>query len=641
VELLRKYFRKGVVIMRDQNPANQAVLPPATEDQPYVIQLASLLAGYTDANGGSLSVGYLSVSNGYLSAYNPIKRCWMFMPDANYNGQVTVSYTLTGGSATIFATKAFSVLPVNGAPVGSVTVSGTPTQNQTLPAANTLADVDGLGTTSYQWQMCTDGTTWAIRGIPGAKAGDALPVANGKRADGGAAFPEALSLINAERREQSTMGSWADGKQHLINIRKQQLINILFGIANSSGQAEDANMEARITGTKAALDLVSNNFSTGGEPYLENEVRAIAVASFSSNTSNRAYSSYNYDNSPNFDPTGDFYDLTAPVNTPARTSLRQASGVNFVAPDWKVSIQTPQDDIGADNSSITPDTPTAPQEDLTAGLLEPVVRSAGGQEGLAVPEEQPAFEVHVDTAIASNDPGYTNGSLWGMAGGYGSQADAAWAAGYTGSVTTVVGIIDTGIDYTHEDLYENIWLNQNEISTTLRSSLRDSDGDGLIAFYDLNNSINVAYVFDYNTNGRIDGGDLLRDSRWCDGLDEDGDTYIDDLIGWDFVNNDNDPFDDHYHGTHVAGTIGAMGDNGTGVAGVNWNVQMVALKFLSASGSGFTTNAARAIDYFTNAARLAPSSEHFVATSNSWGGGDMTNPCRMRLGVAHNRIFCS
>ena len=245
----------------------------------------------------------------------------------------------------------------------------------------------------------------------------------------------------------------------------------------------------------------------------------------------------------------------------------------------------------------------------------------------------PSVDAQMTVTIdaVSNDPGYVNGSLWGMYGDktatvnqYGSQAGEAWAKGFTGTMKTVVGVVDTGIDYTHPDLYLNVWLNQGEISSDLRSSLRDTDGDNLITFRDLNKSVNAAYVTDFNRNGYIDAGDLLKDSHWANGTDQDGNGFKDDLIGWDFVNNDNDPFDDNGHGTHVSGTIGAMGGNGTGVVGVDWNVQIVAMKFLSASGSGSVAGAVQAINYFTDesvrAVQSAPT-ENFVATNNSWGGG--------------------
>ena len=238
---------------------------------------------------------------------------------------------------------------------------------------------------------------------------------------------------------------------------------------------------------------------------------------------------------------------------------------------------------------------------------------------------EPNYVLSVDTV--SNDPFYTGGNLWGMQGDqtspanqFGSQAGEAWAAGFTGSTKVAVGVIDTGIDYTHPDLYLNIWLNQGEIPAALRGALTDTDGDSLITFRDLNASANSAYVTDINTNGRIDAGDLLNDARWEDGVDQDGNGYGDDLIGWDFANDDNDPYDDNNHGTHVSGTIAASGGNGVGVAGVGWSTQIIALKFLNASGSGSTSDAVQAQDYYTWAAQHANGAD-FIATNNSWGGG--------------------
>jgi subtilisin family serine protease len=177
---------------------------------------------------------------------------------------------------------------------------------------------------------------------------------------------------------------------------------------------------------------------------------------------------------------------------------------------------------------------------------------------------------------ASNDPYYTNGSLWGMYGDgtipanqYGSQAGEAWAANHTGSSTVYVGIIDEGVMYNHVDLDANMWVNPHDAA---------------------------------------------------DGVDNDGNGYVDDVRGWDFDANDNTTFDGTQddHGTHVAGTIGAEGGNGAGVAGVCWNVKMITGKFLGRRG-GTTANAIRAVDYFTDLKNRH--GLNIVATNNSWGGG--------------------
>jgi subtilisin family serine protease len=180
-----------------------------------------------------------------------------------------------------------------------------------------------------------------------------------------------------------------------------------------------------------------------------------------------------------------------------------------------------------------------------------------------------------------NDPYYTTGSqLWGMYGDttspsnvFGSQAAEAWALNYTGSSSVVVGVIDEGIQVTHPDLSANIWVNPREIASN--------------------------------------------------GIDDDANGKIDDINGWDFFNKDATVFDGatnaaiDAHGTHVSGTIGAVGGNGIGVAGINWKVKIVSAKFLGPTG-GFTSDAILAIDYLTN---LKKAGVNLVAINNSWGGG--------------------
>ena len=144
-------------------------------------------------------------------------------------------------------------------------------------------------------------------------------------------------------------------------------------------------------------------------------------------------------------------------------------------------------------------------------------------------------------------------------------------------------MIDSGIDPAHPDLYLNIWLNPGE----LRDGVVDVDLDGVITFYDLNNldadlfelpsessfadGPNADLVNDFNANGRIDALDLLEDPLWANGIDDDGNGFVDDLFGWNFRSAFDEPFSANNpsdvlgHGTHVSGTIGAIGNNSIGV----------------------------------------------------------------------------
>lgn len=270
-----------------------------------------------------------------------------------------------------------------------------------------------------------------------------------------------------------------------------------------------------------------------------------------------------------------------------RTAWAQPGGPAFVP--GEVIIQY--------REGATPAAQQAARASVAAAATERISGAARGRGHLelasinaAVPVETAVRRLNADPAVAfaepnwiythtatSNDPYYTNGSLWGMYGDgtspanqYGSQAGEAWAAGNTGSHSVVVGVIDEGLFFQHTDLAANL-----------------------------------------GNPGETAG----------DGIDNDGNGFIDDAYGWDFANNDNSLYDggnQDKHGTHVSGTIGALGGNGAGVAGVNWNVNIINAKFLKQNG-GTTANAIKAVNYFTDL--KTNRGLNIVATNNSWGGG--------------------
>jgi subtilisin family serine protease len=174
--------------------------------------------------------------------------------------------------------------------------------------------------------------------------------------------------------------------------------------------------------------------------------------------------------------------------------------------------------------------------------------------------------------LIPNDPFFNQ--LWGLnntgqtGGTFDADIDApeAWDI-QTGVNIVVVGVIDTGIDYTHEDLSANMWINPIEI---------------------------------------------------LDGIDNDGNGYIDDIYGINAITGSGNPMDDNGHGSHVAGTIGAVRNNGRGISGVSNNVKIMALKFLGSNGSGNTADAIECIQYVLD---MKNKGMNIRVTNNSWGGG--------------------
>jgi len=200
---------------------------------------------------------------------------------------------------------------------------------------------------------------------------------------------------------------------------------------------------------------------------------------------------------------------------------------------------------------------------------------------------EPNYIVHINAS--PDDTSFD--SLWGLnnTGQSGGTPDAdidapeAWDI-TTGSPDVIIAIIDTGVAYEHPDLTGNIWTNNGETSCT-------------------------------------------------DGIDNEGNGYIDDCHGWDYLGNDNDPADYNGHGTHVAGTIAASGNNNTGITGVMWTAKIMPLRFLGVNGSGTTADAVSAILY-ANA-----NGAHII--NNSWGGSGYSQALKDAIDASGAVVVCA
>ncbi len=196
---------------------------------------------------------------------------------------------------------------------------------------------------------------------------------------------------------------------------------------------------------------------------------------------------------------------------------------------------------------------------LIPGLPFPPGCEDGGGGGPGQPPKRPDIEPLPGEPEADADPNM--GNVYGMAR---IQAPEAWKIN-KGSKDVIVAVIDTGVDYNHPDLAFNMWRNPKA------SSFMQT------------------------------------------GVNSDGSDIVGDVVGWDFINNDNLPFDDHMHGSHCAGIIGAVGENGIGVSGVAQRVSIMALKFITKGNRGSTAGAIKSINYAV--------SRGAKILSNSWGTG--------------------
>jgi len=178
------------------------------------------------------------------------------------------------------------------------------------------------------------------------------------------------------------------------------------------------------------------------------------------------------------------------------------------------------------------------------GQEEPVAQALRETYGVAA---EPEYLVHATES--PNDPNFA--AQWGMSK---IRAPLAWDVA-TGDFGIAIAILDTGVDLNHPDLAANLWQNFGEIAGN--------------------------------------------------GVDDDGNGYVDDRRGWDVIHHDGYPMDDHGHGTHVAGIAGAVGNNGVGVAGVLWRCRIMPVKVLNSSGSGTYSGVAEGVYYAAeNGARI-------------------------------------
>jgi len=198
---------------------------------------------------------------------------------------------------------------------------------------------------------------------------------------------------------------------------------------------------------------------------------------------------------------------------------------------------------------------------LPASLTVPNAIAEYQASGL-IEHAQPNF--YYSLLATPNDPDFSDPAMYGLQK---ISAPQAWDL-TTGNPAVIVANIDTGIRYTHEDLAANMWVNPGEIAGN--------------------------------------------------GIDDDGNGFIDDVYGYDFRFNDSDPLDENGHGTHTSGTIGAVGNNGVGVVGVNWHVKLMAIKIYSPAGND--TTSAMLINAYNYVRMMKNRGVNIRVTNNSYGG---------------------
>jgi subtilisin family serine protease len=216
--------------------------------------------------------------------------------------------------------------------------------------------------------------------------------------------------------------------------------------------------------------------------------------------------------------------LTARLNDEVEDQTESVAGLNLI-----------EDEDGKDAGTIATEYRALPQVEYAEPVFEIHLEEAAGTSNKPVMPNDPRFNEQWALANDGQNGGTAGADI---------SATSAWAV-TTGSDKVVVAVLDSGVDYTHPDLENNIWTRPENIKEYQDRNLGE----------------------------------------------------IDDANGYDALDNDGDPMDENGHGTHCAGIIGAEGGNNEGIAGVNWTVQIMPLRFMDANGSGTTKDAIEAINY--------------------------------------------
>jgi subtilisin family serine protease len=552
---------------------------------------AGITAGFVNLSAASAGVvGSIGTETNRVSLASPA----MGMPVA-----VTVSKAVQPGALdaqSVYLTAAVSI-SLNADAVDIVDIQTTGVQSDLDAQSVNTTDPDGRivlasGRDLFAGALEVAGAAFGEDSIISLRAARGITIVP---APGGSLQAETLSLTAAQFPGQTDLTDVDDVNHFVVEATSASALDLLFDRPNDlildTVKTASGNITIKNDGTGAIL--VGSGGVTAGTTASNNSVTITSTSSIDGYSSPAAGAAGAFGLGAS---SAASTAITAAVPSPTMTSGwervsplgSRTSSTSVVS--WQGSAATAYTDrwvVKASSPAITAQSLLSGFRSRTATRTWTATSLGEGYYSVVTPRAtqasvlawanatpdlafaQPDFVIR--TAAVPNDPSY--GQLWGLNNTTNPAADidapAAWDV-TTGSRSTVVAVIDTGVDYNHPDLAANMWRNPGE------------------------------------TPG--------------DGIDNDSNGFIDDIYGWDFFNNDANPMDDHSHGTHCAGTIGAVGNNGVGVVGVNWQVSIMAMKFMGASNTGPLSAAISSLNYVTMMRR--DKGVNVVATNNSWGGGN-------------------